>query len=264
MQVIDLTDEHMRFVTVCTHDDDMDNDREKAAPERETWLKDNLAKGLRVKVVVDNGKPVGFVHCLPIELGAWGMSGIDIMTIPCLTLKYSYVYRQEMGSGYGSALIEAVESEARKTRKGVAVLAYDNDFWFMPASFFKRLGYRQISKQGDAVIMLKVFEPVKPPVMHRLNYQPNLVPGKVVVDAFWNPICMTSLVEIMRIREVCAEYGDRLVLNEYNCGNKGILERYQTARALFINGEPKGWGYQAPRDGLRQEIDSAMDVSMRS
>ena len=100
--------------------------------------------------------------------------------------------------------------------------------------------------------------------MHRLNYQPNLVTGKVVIDAFWNPICQTSLVEIMRIREVCAEYGNKVMLNEYNCGDKDVLERYQTERALFINGEPKGWGYEAPRDGLRQEIESALDVSMQS
>jgi GNAT superfamily N-acetyltransferase len=264
MQVIDLTDKHMRFVTLCTHDDDTDEDTEKAAPVRETWLKDNLAKGLRVKVVVDNGKPVGFAHCLPIELSTWGMSGTDIMTVPCLTLKYSYVYKQERGSGYGRALMEAVESEAKKTKKGVAVRAYDNDFWFMPASFFMKLGYRQVSKQGDAVIMFKAFESVRPPVMHRLSYQPNLVPRKVVVDAFWNPICLTSLVEIMRIREVCAEYGDRLVLNEYNCGDKDVLERYQTERAIFINGEPKSWGYEAPRDGLRKEIDSALEVSLQS
>jgi GNAT superfamily N-acetyltransferase len=259
MQVVDLTDEHMHFVATCTHVDNANEEFEKVAPVRAAWLSDNLAKGLRVKVAVDNGKPVGFAHCLPIELGTWGMSGTDIMTIPCLTLKYNYVYGQKRGSGYGRALIEAVESEAKKTKKGVAVLAYDNDFWFMPASFFVRLGYRQVSKQGDAVIMLKAFEPVEIPVMHRLNYQPSLVPGKVVVDAFWNPICQTSLVEIMRVRDVCAEYGDRLVLNEYNCGDRDVLERYQTERALFINGEPKGWGYEAPRDGLRKEIESALD-----
>ena len=87
MQVIDLTDEHMHFVTVCTHDDDTNEDYERVAPVREAWLKDNLAKGLRVKVVVDNGTPVGFAHCLPIELGTWGMSGTDIMAIPCLCIQ---------------------------------------------------------------------------------------------------------------------------------------------------------------------------------
>jgi GNAT superfamily N-acetyltransferase len=247
----------MRFVSVCTHANDDNDEIEKAAPVRESWLRDNLTKGLKVKVAIDNGKPVGFAHCLPIELGTWGMSGKDLMTIPCLTVKYNYIYLRKTGSGYGRALIEAVESEARKTKKGVAILAYDNDFWFMPASFFKKLGYQQVSKQDDAVIMMKSFEPVDIPVMHKMNFRPALVLNKVVIDAFWNPLCQTSITEIMHVREVCSEYGDRLILNEYDCGEKSIQEKYQTVRALFINGKYKSWGYVAPREGLRQEIDKA-------
>lgn len=192
MRVVDLTEEHMRFVTLCTHIDDPNEERDGITWVRESWLRNTLAKGLRVKVVIDEGRPVGFAHCLPIVLGAWGM-----------------------------------------------------------------FGYFEVARQGSAVIMLKAFEPVDPPVMHKLNYRYQLVPGKVVVDAFWNPICLTSILEIHRVREVCAEYGDRVILNEFNCGNKNVLERYQTSRALFINGAPKDWGYAAPRDELRNEIDRA-------
>jgi GNAT superfamily N-acetyltransferase len=259
MQVVDLTDEHMRFVALCTHTDDPDEERDDAARVRESWLRDAMARGLRVKVAVDAGRPVGFAHCLPIELGAWGMSGRDLMTVPCLTLRYDRVYGQERGSGYGRLLMEAVEEEARRKGKGVAVLAYDHDFWFMPASFFSGLGYREVARRGTAVIMLKSPEPVAPPVMHSLTYQPQLIPGKVVVDALWNPICLTSIVEIQRVREVCTEYGEAVVLNEFNCGDRDILERYQTSRALFVNGAPKGWGYAAPRDELRKEIYKALE-----
>ncbi len=69
MQIVDLTDEHMRFVTVCTHIDDPDKERDSVVWVRESWLRNTLPKGLKVKVAIDNGKPVGFVHCLPIELG---------------------------------------------------------------------------------------------------------------------------------------------------------------------------------------------------
>lgn len=258
MQIVDLTDEHMCFVATCTHIDDPDEERDSVIWVRELWLRNTLTKGLKVKVAIDDGKPVGFAHCLPIELGTWGMSGNDLMTIPCLTLKYDRVYREERGSGYGRALMEAVEAEARKEKKGVAVLAYDHDFWFMPSSFFRKLGYREVAREGSAAIMLKAFEPVDPPLMHRLNYRPQLVPGKVIVDAFWNPICMTSIVEIHRVREVCAEYGEEVILNEFNCGHKDVLEKYQTSRALFINEERKGWGYAAPRDELRKEIERAL------
>ena len=263
MQVVDMTEEHMHFVASCTHNDDPSEERDSAARVRKSWLRDNLAKGLKVKVAVDDERPVGFAHCLPIELGTWGMSGRDLMTIPCLTLKYGRAYRREQGSGYGRALVEAVEAEARKEKKGVVVLAYDNDFWFMPASFFKRLGYQEVARHGDAVIMLKAFEPVEHPVMHKLNYQPQLIPGKVTFDAFWNPLCMTSITEIHRVREICTEYGDKVILKEFDCGNKDILERYQTSRALFINGEHKDWGYEAPRDELRKEIVRALEQEGR-
>lgn len=258
MEVVDLTEEYMRFVTVCTHLDDPNEERDQVIGVRERWLEDTMAEGLRVKVAIDAGHAVGFAHCLPIELGSPGMSGKDLMTIPCLTLQYARVYRQEKGSGYGRAIMEAVEAEARQAKKGVAVLAYDHDFWFMPASFFERLDYCEVARQGTAVIMLKTFEPVEPPVMHRLRYEPELIPDKVVVDAFWHPICMTSIVEIHRVREVCREFGDNVVLNEFDCGDKDVLEKYQTGRALFVNGEPKGWGYEAPREELRKEIDRAL------
>ena len=134
MQVVDLTDEHMRFVSMCTHVDDSDEEINRVFGIREAWLRETISKGLKVKVAIDKGKPVGFAHCLPIELGSWGMSGKDLMTIPCLTLKYERVYKQELGSGYGRLLVEAVEAEAKNEKKGVAVLAYDNEFWFMPSS----------------------------------------------------------------------------------------------------------------------------------
>ena len=118
MQVVDMTEEHMHFVASCTHNDDPSEERDSAARVRKSWLRDNLAKGLKVKVAVDDERPVGFAHCLPIELGTWGMSGRDLMTIPCLTLKYGRAYRREQGSGYGRALVEAVEAEARKEGGG--------------------------------------------------------------------------------------------------------------------------------------------------
>jgi hypothetical protein len=88
MEIVDLTDDHMLFVAACTHINDLDEEMDRARRVRESWL----TKGLKVKVAIDKGKPVGFVHCLPIELGTWGMSGKDIMTVPCLTLNYKRVY----------------------------------------------------------------------------------------------------------------------------------------------------------------------------
>jgi GNAT superfamily N-acetyltransferase len=259
MQVLDLNDEHMRFVASCTHMQDLDEETERAREVRESWLKDYLAKGLKVKVVVDNGEPFGFAHCLPIEMGCSGIAGKDLMTIPCLTLKNGRVYNQQRGSGYGRALMNAVELEAKNSdKKGVAVLAFDHQCWFMPAPFFLRLDYREVDRDGAAVLMLKAFADVTPPVIRKLKYTPQLTPGKVTVDVFWAPLCLTSIVEIRRVREVCATYGDKVICNEFNGADIETLEKYQTARAIFINGTRKDWGCAAPRDELKQEIDNAL------
>jgi thiol-disulfide isomerase/thioredoxin len=225
-----------------------------------------MAKGLKIKVAIDKEEPIGFAHCLPIELGTWGMSGRDLMTVPCLAVQYRRIYNRERGSGIGRALMKSVEEEAKESKKGgVAVLCYDNDSFFMPSAFFRKLRYREIARQNDTVIVLKTWGDVEPPVMHRLNYKFKPVKGKVVVDAFWTPICLTSIIEIQRVREVCTEYGDKVILNEYNCGNKNIIEKYQTQRALFFNGQYKDWGYAAPQDELKETLNQVIkNISINS
>lgn len=60
MEIVDLTDEHMLFVATCTHIDDLNEEIDRARRVRESWLKNALMRGLKVKVAIDKGKPVGF------------------------------------------------------------------------------------------------------------------------------------------------------------------------------------------------------------
>ncbi len=256
-----MTDKHFPFVTLCTHEYQPSDERDRVIALRRSWLERMTARGLKVKVAIDEGQPVGFVHCLPLELGVTGMSGTDLTAIPCLTLKYQSVYDRKTSSGYGRALMEAAESEARTSSKGVAVVAHDDDFWFMPAGFFRRLGYREVSRRADTVVMLKSFEPVEPPALHRPSYQPRLVRGKVAVDVFWDPICGTSIVEMLRLRDVCADFGDGVVLSEYDCSDKDAPEGHRIGRAVFIDGRRVDWGHEVPRDGLKQEIGRAAEAA---
>ncbi|MFC1734567.1 hypothetical protein ACFL1X_00515, partial [Candidatus Hydrogenedentota bacterium] len=128
---------------------------------------------------------------------------------------------------------------------------------FMNMGFFKKLAYDEVAREGNKVIMLKAFEPVELPVLHKLDYQYEAVPGKVVVDAFWSSMCPTTIKEIINIREVCPEFGDAVLLNEYNCDDGHLLEKHQTARALFINGEQKDYGDSGTKEELREEIEKA-------
>lgn len=99
MEIVDLDESFLDFVSLRTHIDKTMPDCLRAAKIRKRWLLDRSKKGLKVKVAMDKGKPVGFVHCLPIEMDSWGMSGNDLMTVPCLTLNYRLGYDKKSARG---------------------------------------------------------------------------------------------------------------------------------------------------------------------
>jgi GNAT superfamily N-acetyltransferase len=259
MQIVDLDEKSLDFVSHCTHVDERGPDLLAIAKVRKEWLLDRSKKGLKVKVAMDKGEPVGFIHCLPIELDTWGMSGRDLMTVPCLTLNYKSVYEQKRGTGYGRALMQAAEEEAKKAgKKGIAILCYDNDFWFMPLSFFRKLGYQEIHRDKDTVIVWKDFGGAQPPRLHKSKFIPQKLSDKIAVDVIWNPMCLTSIAERANVREVCEEYGDKVVLREFNAGDVDFLKKYEISRGLFFNGTSKCWGYEAPKEEVRKVIEDLL------
>jgi GNAT superfamily N-acetyltransferase len=218
-------------------------------------------KGSRVKIATLYGEPVGFLHVIPIEFSPWGPLGRDLLVIPCLV-------SVNKGHGVGKALLAAAEEEARcQGQKGTVTIGYYHDFWFMPASFFEANGFTKFGgmQQGyfdpknRAAVLWRAFdEHVAAPVLLKPNYKLEPIPGKVVIDLFWNEFCQTSNIEAQRVREVAAEFGDRVTLNQYSADDRAALLPHQIARGIFINGREIYWGHEAPRDGIREAISRAL------
>jgi hypothetical protein len=59
------------------------------------------------------------------------------------------------------------------------------------------------------------------------------------------------------VREVARELGDAVLLREYCSDDADVRSRYGIFRAIFVNGQEVGWGYEAPREGLREKIREA-------
>ena len=85
------------------------------------------------------------------------------------------------------------------------------------------------------------------------------MPGKVVIDLFWLPFCQTSNIETQRVHQVAEEFPDSVILNEYCADDFEIFCQHQTIRAIFINGKEVSWGYEAPKDGIREAISKALN-----
>lgn len=203
---------------------------------------------------------------VPIEYSHWGPIGRDLMVILC-----QYVRNEGKGKGIGHALLRAAEEEAkREGKKALVVCAYYyEDFWFMPALFYEKHGYtpvvrQKVTREGEKnfldeeAILWKVFdESAEIPSFPTPNYQFQPIEGKVVVDLFADTFCKP--IEAQRVRDVVKEFGSKVILNEYSTDEKEIFEKYHISRAIFINGKEIGWGYNAPREGIREAIQEALE-----
>ena len=248
------------FVGTCTHTNESE-EMDACATRRLAWLRTMHEKGSWVKVATLDGERAGFLHAIPIEFCPWGPLGGDLLVIPCLC-------SVNKGHGVGEALLAAAQEEARRQgRKGIVTIGYYHDFWFMPASFFEANGFLKCggAQQGyfdsksRAAVLWRVFdEHAEAPVLLKPNYKFKPIPGKVVIDLFWNDFCQTSNIEAQRVREAAAEFGDLAVLNEYSGDDRAALLHYQISRGIFINSREIYWGYEEPKDGIRVTIAQAL------
>ncbi|MFH1311739.1 MAG: GNAT family N-acetyltransferase [Candidatus Eisenbacteria bacterium] len=272
VKVRDMNQDDEYFVSTCTHINETD-EIDACARTRLAWLKGMHAKGLRAKVAVMDGDHAGFIYVMPIEVSPWGPVGKDLLAITCL-----FVKEDLKGRGAGRALLKAAEDEARhQGKKALVVTGYYHDFWFMPAKYFDESGFTLVAaiagdgnpisegrlKDSDILkgeaILWKVLDPsAEAPDFLRRNCEFRRVQGKVVVDLFYNTFCQTSNIEARRVREVVCEFEDRVRLNEYPAEDSTALMSHQTPRGIFVDGKEISWGYEAPRDGIREAVSEAL------
>lgn len=228
------------------------------AEARRRQFKHMRSEGALFRIAILDNEQVGFAYGVPIESSSWGPLGDSLMVIPCL-----YVVEKATSQGAGKALLASIEREAQAIGcQGVVITAYRDipgSEWFMPASFFELLGYVPTGARSRELLLWKPFtSEATPPHFLQPHYVFAPIEGVVVVDLFWNAFCLTSVIEAQRVREVCREHGDSVLLREFRAENRDVLLRHQIARAIYVNGDEIGWGYEAPKEGIREAIDQAL------
>jgi len=244
------------FVTTCSHMHES-AEIDACSTKRTKLFARMAAQGMVIKTGFVDGKPAGMLYMMPVEISPWGPLGADLMVIPCL-----FVLRSYQGNGLGKALLECAIANARASeRKGLAMFGFTfpGAEWFMPRSFAEKMGFALAEEKGPAAILWMPFAPdAAPPRLFTSQYKFQPMPGKVVVDLFFNDFCQTSCIEAQNVRDVVAEFGDRVILQEYDAGDPATVRKYQLERGIYINGREIFWGYEAPKEGIREAIEKAL------
>lgn len=258
--VRDMQAEDEYFVTTCSHVNES-SEIDACAEKRRQQFEAMKSEGALFKVAILDHDHVGFAYGIPIESSSWGPLGHSLMVLPCL-----YVMPKWASKGVGKALTKAIEDEAKNADcHAVTITAYrdlPDAEWFMPASYFELLGYKPIESRGRETLLWKPLLPdAEPPHFLQPHYIFEPIEGSVVVDLFWNLFCQTSVIEAQRVREVCLEFGDRVILREFQAEDREVLLQYQISRAIYVNGKEIGWGCEAPKEGIRDAIKQALPMA---
>ncbi len=204
--------------------------------KRLKWIEEMLSKGLDIIVALGPRKSKkGLIEYLPIEMAPEPVKGKNSLLINCI-----WVLPRFMKAGIGKGLMQHFLDDARKVG-GASVLSYEDDKWFgyfdyMPASFFKRFGFREVSRDETRVLLhLNLGANITPrlltPKSRRIEKK-----GKPVVDIFCNsqcPWCGWMADETRRNMK-----GSNTTLRLINTDSREAIEEFGLARGISINGSP--------------------------
>ncbi len=205
--------------------------------KRLRWIEEMMQKGLEIIVALGPRKSKkGLIEYLPIEIAPEPVEGGNSLFINCI-----WVLSRHSKAGIGKGLMQNFLEEARKVG-GATVLAYEGDKWFgyfdyMPASFFKGFGFKEVSRDGTRVLLHLDMGAHRLPMLVFPKKRVIGEKGKIVMDVFCNRQCPWCGWMADTIEENVRNCSD-ITLNVINTDRRGVIEQFGVARGVFINGEP--------------------------
>ncbi|HIE06401.1 MAG TPA: GNAT family N-acetyltransferase [bacterium (Candidatus Stahlbacteria)] len=212
---------------------------------RKAWIKKMMKKGLNGFVAFDDGVPAGYFEYCPIEVAPDRVKGRDLTFIVCgLVHLWDRPERKRYtGKGIGRLLIERIEKEARKRTKGIVAWGYDWDNWFMPAPFFRHLGYKDIDSDGNRVLLLKSFKRgITKPKFIKKNRQFKPIKGKIVVDILASEQCPFFIGLVSKWHQAVKDLGRRYQIRVHPLKTNRDFCKIGSGMAILVQGKPAPLG----------------------
>ncbi|MCR4437382.1 MAG: GNAT family N-acetyltransferase [Eubacteriales bacterium] len=254
MRVEDLTSESEKLYCVCL--EDWSEDIKEAGKHKEKWYQRMKDKGLGVKIARDDNDEIGgMIQYIPIEHSF--VDGKDLYLINCI---WVHGHKQGRGNfqkkGLGKALLAAAEEDVKaRGAKGIVAWGLMLPF-FMRASWFKKQGYKPIDRLGLQVLLWKPFnEEAIPPKWIKQKKKPVIVPGKVTVTAFINGWCPAQNIAFERAKRASAEFGDKVVFQEYGTYDRETFLEWGLSDVLFVDGKQIRTGPPPTYESIKRIIE---------
>ena len=253
MNVVDLSLELEPAYLACL--EEWSDDMSEAGDRKALWFDKMRDRGLRVKLALDDGQPVGMIQYLPIENSP--ALGTDLYMIMCVWVHgYKEGAGDQQGHGVGTALLEAAEADVRELgAKGIVAWGVVLPFW-MKAKWFRKHGYRKVDRQGIRTLLWKPFagDAVAPQWIEE-GERPARVDGQVTVTAFVNGWCPASNLVYERAKRAAATFGDDVVFEEFDTSEQAAMIACGQSDCVFVDGKSLQKGPPPSYDKILERIE---------
>ena len=252
MEIVDFTEEYQDQYFCCL--EDWSEEMKEAGNHKELWCHKMGAKGLRVKLALEDNKVCGMVQYVPAEHSV--IDGKDLYFILCI---WVHGYKKGIGNyqkkGMGKALLQAAENDVKSMNaKGIAAWGIKWPFW-MKASWYKKQGYTKVDHDGMAILLWKPFtDDADSPKWIKEKKKPSKIPGKVSVTSFINGWCSAQNIAFERAKRAASEFGNKVEFQEIHTFDRDVFLEWGIADALFIDGKQIRTGPPPSYEKIRKKI----------
>jgi L-amino acid N-acyltransferase YncA len=118
------------------------------------WLKARFSEGMRIKILYEKGRSVGFIEYVPGEFAWRAVRASDYVVIHCL-----WVVGRGKGKGYGSQLLQECIKEAREMGKHGVVMVTSSRTWLAGTKLFLKHGFESVDRAPPVFeLLVKKFD----------------------------------------------------------------------------------------------------------
>jgi len=167
---------------------------------KQAWLEARFAEGMRMKLLMVDGRSRGFVEWIPGDYAWRAVHAANYAVIHCI-----WVIGSTKGQGYGQALLEDCEAAASGAGlDGVAAVVTAGN-WLAGERLFARNGYEIVDHAPPRFrLAVKRFGAARPPYFPS-DWDARCRPSDDGVDAFYSDQCPYIADTLDAMRSVCED-----------------------------------------------------------
>jgi len=173
------------------------NTKHQGFKSKSEWLKKRFLENLKLKILLENDNPVGFIEYIPSEFSWRGVDAKNFMMIHCIWV-YPKIYQ---GKGYGGMLIEKCIEDSKIEKKNGVIVVTSEGPWIAGKSIFLNHSFKPVDKRDRFELLALNFDNTDIPKFKEILS----IDRYKGLNLFYSEQCPMCIKFVSEIEKACRE-----------------------------------------------------------